>query len=31
MNLRTSAMARLIVMALLLVGLLIPLEMVKSW
>ena len=30
MNLRTSAMARLIVMALLLVGLLIPLEMVRS-
>jgi inner membrane protein len=30
MNLRTSAMARLLVMALLLMGLLIPLEMVKS-
>ncbi len=30
MNLRTSAMARLLVMALLLVGLLIPLEMVRS-
>jgi inner membrane protein len=30
MNLRTSAMARLLVMALLLIGLLIPLEMVKS-
>jgi inner membrane protein len=30
MNLRTSAMARLLVMALLLIGLLIPLEMVRS-